>query len=158
MAATLTPTVMRERRRSGRRWLGRGLVTAGLGMAPWLVVLAIILPASARAAHWRVAWVGLDGMEGLGLLATGLLLIRQDTRCSLTAAVTATLVLVDGWFDVTTAAPGLSEITALAMAVCIEIPVSLLCATLALRTFPRNGPRPAGERLNLQKENSHDKV
>lgn len=133
-------------RSAGRQWLGRGLIAAGIGMIPWLVVLAISLPASAHAEHWCMAWVGLDGAEGLALLATGLLLIRRDDRCSLTAAVAATLVLIDAWFDVTTAAPGASEITALAMAACIEVPVSLLCAALALRAFPRPGPRSPSER------------
>jgi hypothetical protein len=117
-------------------------------MIPWLVVLAISLPASARAEHWSTAWVGLDGAEGLALLATGLLLIRRDDRCSLTAAVAATLVLIDAWFDVTTAAPGVAEITALAMAACIEVPVSLLCAALAVRAFPRCEPRFPSERAS----------
>lgn len=127
---------------SGRQWLGRGLIAAGIGMIPWLVVLAISLPASAHAEHWSMAWVGLDGAEGLALLATGLLLIRRDDRCSLTAAVAATLVLIDAWFDVTTATPGVAEITALAMAACIEVPVSLLCAALAVRSFPAAGRDP----------------
>jgi hypothetical protein len=120
-----------------RVWLARGLVAAGLGMIPWLVVLAVTLPASASAAHWPAAWIGLDSMEGLGLLSTGLLLLRRDDRCCLTAAVTAALVLTDAWFDVTTAAPGLALAEALAMAACVEIPVSLLCAAVALRRFPR---------------------
>jgi hypothetical protein len=128
------------RRAATRRWLGCGLIAAGLGMFPWLVVLAISLPGSARAAHWAVAWVGLDAMEGVSLLATGWLLTRQDERCSLTAAITATLVLADAWFDVTTAA-GPAEITAVLMAVFIEIPVSLVCATVAVRCFPHRSER-----------------
>jgi len=136
----------RADRSAGRQWLGRGLIAAGIGMIPWLVVLAISLPASAHAEHWSMAWVGLDGAEGLALLATGLLLIRRDDRCSLTAAVAATLVLIDAWFDVTTAAPGASEITSLALAACVEVPVSLLCAALAVRSFPRRGPRSPSDR------------
>lgn len=61
-------------------------------------------------------------------------MIRQDERCSLTAAITATRVLVDAWFDVPTAS-GPAEITAVVLAVCVEIPVSLLCATVAVRSF-----------------------
>jgi len=133
------------------RWLARGLVAAGLGMLPWLAVLALTLPSTARAAHWPVAWIGLDGMEGAGLLATGVLLRRRDQRCSLTAAVTATLVLVDAWFDVTTSAPGPAEFTAVAMAACIEVPVSALCVTLAVRWFPR----PC---LNPERSPQHDRV
>lgn len=122
--------------------MGRALVAAGLVMVPWLVVLATTLPATARAAHWSVAWVGLDTAEACFLLVTGLLLIRGDERCSLTAAITATLVLTDAWFDVLTSAPGGGEITAVALAGCVEVPVAGLCATLAVRTFPRRGRSP----------------
>jgi hypothetical protein len=110
-------------------------------MIPWLAVLGLTLPSTARAAHWPAAWMGLDGMEGLGLLSTGFLLLRRDARCSLTAAVTAALVLTDAWFDVTTAAPGPALVTAIAMAACAEIPVSVLCASVAVRTFPKTASR-----------------
>jgi hypothetical protein len=72
-------------------------------------------------------------MEALGLLGTGMLLARRDDRYRLTAAVTATLLLADAWFDVTTAAPGRDQLIAITMAACPELPVILLCATLALR-------------------------
>jgi hypothetical protein len=61
-------------------WLGRALTGAGLAMVPWLFVLAARLPASARAAHWAAAWVGLDSLEALSLLGTGVLLTRRDDR------------------------------------------------------------------------------
>ena len=122
--------------------MGRALVAAGLVMVPWLVVLATTLPATARAAHWSAAWVGLDAAEACFLFATGLLLIRQDERCSLTAAITATLVLTDAWFDVLTSAPGAGKMTAVVLAACVEVPVAGLCATLAARTFPRRGRSP----------------
>jgi hypothetical protein len=89
------------------------------------------------AAHSSTAWVGLDAMETVGLLATGALLLRRDHRCCLAAACTGTLILVDAWFDVTTSAPGLAQLTAILMAMFIEIPVSSLCAALALRLVPR---------------------
>jgi hypothetical protein len=119
------------------RWLARALVAAGLGMIPWLVLLATHLPASTTAAHWSTAWVGLDSMETIGLLATGTLLVRRDHRCCLAATVTGTLIFVDAWFDVTTSAPGLAQLTAIAMAAFIELPVSLLCAALALHLASR---------------------
>jgi hypothetical protein len=114
-------------------WLGRGLVVAGAGMFPWLLVLALTLPASPRAAHWPIAWVGLDGLEALGLLATGVALIRRRSWLCLAAAVTATLLVVDAWFDVLTSAPGSATAVAIAMAVCPELPTAVLCAVLAVR-------------------------
>ncbi|MGW5548203.1 hypothetical protein ACWEVB_45085, partial [Streptomyces sp. NPDC003998] len=62
------PRPPRGMRRAG--WL---LVACGLALLPWLYVLATGLPATATAAHWPVAWVGLDALEALGLIATGLL-------------------------------------------------------------------------------------
>jgi hypothetical protein len=124
------------------QWLARALILAGLGMIPWLVLLAIELPASTVAVHWSTAWVGLDAMETIGLLATGTLLLRRDHRCCLAATVTATLIFVDAWFDVTTSAPGPAQLVAIAMAAFIEVPVSVLCAALALRvmhSWPRTG-------------------
>ncbi len=141
LAAT-GPALAAPRSGPGRVWLGRGLVIAGLAMIPWLVVLGATLPASAKAAHWAAAWIGLDGMEGLGLLSTGVLLLRRDSRCCLTAAVTAGLVLTDAWFDVTTAATGPAIAMAIAMAACVEIPVSLLCATVAVRTLKHTSRIP----------------
>jgi hypothetical protein len=75
--------------------------------------------------------------QHVGLLATGALLLRRDHRCCLAAAFTGTLIFVDAWFDVTTSAPGLAQLTAIGMAVFIEVPVSALCAALALRLVPR---------------------
>jgi hypothetical protein len=128
------PAIRPDRR---LRWLGRALVVAGFGMIPWLVLLAIQLPASIVAVHWSTAWIGLDTMEMAGLLATGTLLLRRDDRCCLAATVTGTLIFVDAWFDVTTSLPGLAQLIAIGMAVFIEVPVSVLCAALALRLVPR---------------------
>jgi hypothetical protein len=132
-----SPTVLVARPDRRLRWLARALVVAGFGMIPWLVLLAIQLPASTVAVHWSTAWAGLDAMESAGLLATGTLLLRRDDRYRLAATVTGTLIFVDAWFDVTTSAPGLAQLTAIAMAALIEVPVSVLCAALALRLSPR---------------------
>jgi hypothetical protein len=81
--------------------------------------------------------VGLDMMEALGLVTTGVLLRLRDERRCLTAAATAALLVVDAWFDVTTSTPGADHLTALLLAVFLEIPIASLCAALALRTVSR---------------------
>ncbi|MET8127810.1 hypothetical protein ABZV67_15230 [Streptomyces sp. NPDC005065] len=114
----------------GSRLAGRAgwlLVVCGLVLLPWLYVLATGLPDTATAAHWRVAWVGLDALEAAGLIATGVL------RHPLAATATATLLVIDAWFDTTTAAAGSDLATAVAMALCAELPLAALCAWLALR-------------------------
>ncbi|MEU2621936.1 hypothetical protein ABZ642_27990 [Streptomyces sp. NPDC007157] len=126
------PRPARGMRRAG--WL---LVACGLALLPWLYVLATGLPATATAAHWPVAWVGLDALEALGLIATGLLAARGDRRDALAAAATATLLVVDAWFDTTTAAPGGDFASAVAMALGAELPLAALCGRLALRALSR---------------------
>lgn len=121
----------------GMRRAGGLLAFCGLALLPWLYVLATGLPATARAAHWPLAWVGLDALEALGLIATGLLAARGDRRHALAAAATATLLVVDAWFDTTTAAPGGDFATAVAMALGAELPLAALCGRLALRTLSR---------------------
>lgn len=121
----------------GMRLAGGLLVACGLGLLPWLYVLATGLPATATAAHWPVAWVGLDALEALGLIATGLLAARGDRRHALAAAATAALLVVDAWFDTTTAAPGGDFATAVAMALGAELPLAALCGRLALRALGR---------------------
>jgi phosphoribosylamine--glycine ligase len=119
------------------RLLAMAFIAAGLSLLPWMVYLAVSLPASPRAWHWPAAWVGLDAMEAAGLASTGLLLRKGDARYCLTAIVTSALLVTDAWFDVTTAPPGSGLLMSAAMALTAELPVAALCAALALRGVRR---------------------
>jgi hypothetical protein len=121
-------------------WLGRVLLAAGLGMIPWVVILARALPPAAMAAHWATAWAGLDSLEAIGLVTTGVALTHRCHWLCLPATVTATLLAIDAWFDVTTSAPGPAAMMAAAMAVFPELPMAALCAMLAARSVPRALP------------------
>ncbi|HEX6523734.1 MAG TPA: hypothetical protein VF070_27600 [Streptosporangiaceae bacterium] len=113
-----------------RWWLAAALTTGGAGLIPWLV-LANCVPAIMRAWDWSAAWTGLDSVEALGLLSTGLLMLRKDARYRLTAAATAVLLLTDAWLDVATSAPGPGRVLAIVMAACLELPVAVTSAALA---------------------------
>jgi hypothetical protein len=113
------------------------LIGCGLALLPWLFVLAGTLPGTAVATHWNTAWVGLDALEALGLIATGLLAVRAHPLHALTASATATLLVVDAWFDTMTAAPGEDRISALAMTFGAELPLATVCAVLAVRGLAR---------------------
>ncbi len=115
------------------RILGYLLVVCGLVVLPWTLVLAATLPATATAPHWPAVWGGLDAMEGLGLISTGVLSLRDDHRRALPAAVTATLLLVDAWFDTMTSSTGAGLAEAAAMALLAELPLALMCALIARR-------------------------
>ncbi|MGW4395876.1 hypothetical protein ACWEHA_11340 [Amycolatopsis nivea] len=119
--------------------LAKVLTVLGLAMIPWLVFLHTELPVTAQASHWAWAWTGLDGLEALGLLVTGLLLRRGDCRAGLTSAATSALLLADAWFDTMTAAPGSDFTLAVLMAGFAELPLAVVCAVLATRIVPRPG-------------------
>ncbi len=131
------PVAARERTpRPAKSWLGRAVLIAGLAMIPWVFILACSLPPATRAAHWSTAWAGLDGLEAVGLITTGVALIGRYGWLCLPAAVTSTLLVIDAWFDVTTSAPGPAVTAAVAMAVLPELPMAGLCAVLAIRHAP----------------------
>jgi sterol desaturase/sphingolipid hydroxylase (fatty acid hydroxylase superfamily) len=141
--AALTPTARRTSRRPFRMprpTLSTALVVAGAVLVPWMFVLAATLPATAQAHHWTGAWVGLDAALAVGLAGTGLLRARRDPRHVLTAAATSALLLMDAWFDTMTAAPGTETVTALALALCAEVPLALVCARLAVQGVGRGRP------------------
>ena len=129
-----------DRPRTAGRRLGFIFTAAGLVTVPWVFYLGASLPIAAEDAHWALGWVGLDSCEALALFATGLLLLRADNRCALTATATAALLLIDAWFDITSATPGSELATAIVMAVCAEIPIAVTCAALALRLIRRPFP------------------
>jgi hypothetical protein len=135
------PVVAAEfpRRRWRQRLPGLALLVGGAGMVPWLTYLAVTLPARTSVPHWSAAWVGLDVMEAIGLAATGWLVRRGDPRRCLAAAATAMLLVVDAWFDISTAGSGLAE--AIAMAAGAELPMAALCSVVAYRAV-RDGSRP----------------
>ncbi|MEV0412517.1 LPXTG cell wall anchor domain-containing protein [Streptomyces sp. NPDC050448] len=108
------------------------LTGAGVALLPWMVVLAKTLPQTAEVSNWSTAWIGLDAMLAAGLSGTGLLLRRHDPRAAPLAAATAALLVMDAWFDVTTAAAGSAQ-AAVALAVCAELPLAAACAVVAVR-------------------------
>jgi hypothetical protein len=111
------------------RWLVRVIAVSAAALLPWAVYLALSLPASVSARHWPVAWTGLDVVMAAGLAATAWLAVRRDRRMAFPAVSTATLLLVDAWFDVCTAPAGSPLVMAL-VDMCGEISVAAGCLAL----------------------------
>lgn len=111
------------------RWLVRLIAVSAVVLLPWAAYLALSLPASVSARHWPVAWTGLDVVMAVGLAATAWLAARRDGRMTFPAVSTATLLLVDAWFDVCTAPAGRSLVMALAD-MCIEVTEAAGCLAL----------------------------
>lgn len=110
--------------------------------AAWLVIYALAhlaptLPHQYVAAHWRIAWVGLDLGMALVALATLLLLLRRSVSAAITASLLAGLILADAWFDCLTARAADLEESLLSLAV--EIPAAMFFLWLAVHVIKRAG-------------------
>jgi len=121
-------------------WLLGG---CGFALLPWLYVPATGLPDTATAA--------LAGRLGGSRRAGGGRSDRHrcprrrgEGRYVLAATATAALLVVDAWFDTTTAAAG-SDFAAATMAPGAELPLAALCGWLALRApaLPRRHSSPS---------------
>ncbi|GIL31019.1 hypothetical protein [Actinocatenispora comari] len=119
------------------RLVGAAFAIAAAAMLPWLAVLARTLPTSTRAHNWSLAWIGFDVLLALGLAATGALAWRRHRGVVVTATATATMLVVDAWFDVLTSAPGGDLDQALLLAACCELPLAAGCLALGVAAARR---------------------
>jgi hypothetical protein len=118
---------------AGRVRESRLLAACALLLLPWIVVLAVTLPAHAVARNWSVAWSGFDMLLAVMLAGTAWCRYRGDSRTGALAGASAAMLLVDAWFDTSTSALGVDEATAWFCAVFVELPLAFVCARIALR-------------------------
>jgi hypothetical protein len=115
------------------RWTGPAFALFSLILLPWIVYLAYSLPSRQVSADYDVAWAGFDVLLLLALVSTGYFALRRSRHLATAAAATATLLVVDGWFDVVTTPPG-QRLEPVAMAVLVELPLASVCVWLSLHT------------------------
>jgi hypothetical protein len=137
------------------RWVAPVFAVLGLATIPWTAYLSVTLPQHMRTHNYRVSWVGFDLLLVVALLVTAYLAWRARPLVGLMAACTATLLVVDAWFDVTSAGRA-GVTTAVLSAVLIELPLAGVCAWIALhvdqvierrlRQVARHHPRRDGRR------------
>jgi hypothetical protein len=113
------------------RWVVPLFAVGGLLLVPWVVLLAFTLPSQHRAAHWAIAWVGFDVLLALLLLTVAVTAWRGSPWLEGAATATATLLVVDAWFDVLTSSTHEELAVALVEAALVEIPLALVCLLLA---------------------------
>jgi hypothetical protein len=113
------------------RWVAPLFALLGAATVPWTGYLAMTLPAQANAPHYRLAWVGFDALLVVVLLATAYLAWRGNRLVGLLAMVTATMLVVDAWFDVTTSDHA-DRPAAILSALFIELPLAAVCGWIAL--------------------------
>jgi hypothetical protein len=144
-------------------WRAPGWVVALFGLAalvlaPWVVVLIVALPSAHRAAHWNIAWAGFDVAQALLLLTVAVAAWKRSPWLEGAATATATLLLVDAWFDVLTSSTRAEFLVAIGEAAFVELPMAVLCLLLAraaerrLHSPPLNRSASARPRLRLVRE------
>src|SRR6266516_2493430 len=75
-------------------------------LLPRIVYVAWSLPSRSASSSWDVAWAGFDAGLFAALAATGWAAWRHAWWVQVAAIATATLLVVDVWFDVVTASGG----------------------------------------------------
>ena len=104
---------------------------------PWVIYLGVTLPSRHISRHWDVAWVGMDVAIVSLLLINAYFSYKESKWLVMSATATTTMLIVDGWFDITTARPGKPFYEALIMAFLIELPLAIITFRIALRLVKR---------------------
>jgi hypothetical protein len=115
------------------RWVGPAFVLFSVIMVPWTIYLGYSLPARQDSPHYDIAWVGFDVLLLVVLASTGYFALRRSAYLTIAAAATATMLVVDAWFDIMTS-PRRQLPEAIALALLIELPLAALCAWLSYHT------------------------
>jgi hypothetical protein len=109
------------------RWVTLLLVLVAVGLVPWILYLTFTLPSRHVTFHYDLAWVGFDVALTASFGATAWATLRGTQWLVPLAAVTATMLCCDAWFDVVTSQPGTELWEAVAEAALAELPLAALC-------------------------------
>ena len=81
------------------RWAGPSFLLFSLILLPWIGYIAVSLPSRQLSPNYDIAWAGFDVFLLAGLVSTAYFALRRSRYLSTAAAATATLLVVDAWFD-----------------------------------------------------------
>lgn len=112
-------------------WAPILLIGCTAALVPWTILLFFTLPGKHASTHWDLAWGGLDVGITAALAATALSIARRSVWTAVAATATATLLVVDAWFDVLTSADHDERWIAVGMAVLCELPLAAVCLLIA---------------------------
>jgi hypothetical protein len=114
------------------RWFGPLASCVAIGIVPWIVYLALTLPDHQRAVDYDIAWVGFDCAMCLVLAAVAICALKRKPATGPLAAVAATMLVVDAWFDIVTTDTGTALLWASLSAALAELPLAIICAWVAV--------------------------
>jgi hypothetical protein len=109
------------------RWVTLLLGVVALALVPWTLFLTFTLPSRHLTLHYDLAWVGFDVALAAAFAATTWAAFRGSHWLVPFAAVAATMLCCDAWFDVVTSQGGAEMAEAVAEAVFVELPLAALC-------------------------------
>jgi predicted branched-subunit amino acid permease len=113
------------------RWVVPLFALGALLLVPWVALLAATLPSAHQAEHWDIAWAGFDVALALLFVAVAVAAWRRSPWLESAAAATATLLVVDAWFDVLTSSTRTEYFVSIGEAAFVELPLAVLCLLLA---------------------------
>jgi hypothetical protein len=93
-------------------------------LVPWIIFLAATLPHRYIASHWTLTWVGFDLALLASLAGTAVLAWLGRQVMIVACFVTATLLVCDAWFDITTSSTWRDTAFSIADAALIELPLA----------------------------------
>lgn len=123
--------VLRDQSRTVR-WAGTLFAVCALLLIPWIIVIAVTLPARQLSPNYDIAWAGYDVFLFAALACTAGSALRRSRHLGMTASWSAALLVVDAWFDVMTSPSGFDRLEAAAMAAFVELPLALACVWLTI--------------------------
>lgn len=106
------------------------MLIGSVGLIIWTIYLGWRLPKVYVSQHWKVAWVGLDTLEVVALLLTTWAAYQRRVVLIAFATASATMLILDAWFDVTTARSGDFR-QSLVTAIVVEIPAAVVLYAVA---------------------------
>ena len=115
------------------RWAGPLFALFSLILLPWTVYLGETLPSRQLSPNYDTAWTGFDVILLLALACTAYFALRRSRYLSTAATATATLLVVDAWFDVLTT-PSAQRPESILLAGVVELPLAVICTWLSLHT------------------------
>ena len=112
------------------RWITALLALTSIALIPWTLWLTFSLPSKHTSHHYDLAWVGFDIALTASFAATAWAAFRGSQWLVPLAAITATMLVCDAWFDVVTSTPG-ERLEAILQACFAELPLAVVCGFVA---------------------------